>query len=184
MPDPHTLLLCVLIILARICDVSLGTLRTISVVHGRAALAWVLGFCEVLIWLFAVSRVLMHLDTPLLALAYAPGYATGNYLGVRIEDHLPLGEQVVRIFTRCGPQLAARLREAGFRVTQFEGCGRDGLVHLLLIEIPRRQTARLLEIASRADPLCFYIIDDIRLAANAAVLRQRSTGWRGIFKKK
>ncbi len=184
MPTTPILWTSLLIILARICDVSLGTLRTISVVHGRAALAWMLGFCEVLIWLFAVSRVLMHLDTPIFALAYALGYATGNYIGVRIEDHLPLGEQVVRIFTRCGPELATRLRAAGFRVTQFEGCGRDGLVHLLLIELPRRDTPRLLQLASDCDPQCFYIIDDVRLAANAAVLRQRSTGWRGIFKKK
>lgn len=47
----------VLIFTLRVCDVSLGTLRTISVVNGRLALSVILGFCEILLWVTAVSHV-------------------------------------------------------------------------------------------------------------------------------
>jgi uncharacterized protein YebE (UPF0316 family) len=177
------LAICVLIVIARIADVSLGTIRTICVVQGRAALAWVLAFMEILIWIFVVSRVITNLDTPAYAIAYALGYATGNFVGITLEKRLAFGRQVVRIFTRAAGTVP-RLRELGYRVTEFTGRGRDGAVELLFIETTRREAPRLLECAAEADPQCYYLVDDIRLAANPAALRQRSTGWWGVFKKK
>ena len=49
--DFGVLATCLLIIVARIGDVSLGTMRTILVVQGRRWISWGLGFFEVLIWL-------------------------------------------------------------------------------------------------------------------------------------
>ena len=68
-------LTCLLIVAARITDVSLGTIRTINVVQGRRTLALVLGFFEVLIWVFVVSRVINEIRQPAYALAYALGFA-------------------------------------------------------------------------------------------------------------
>ncbi|MBI2420212.1 MAG: hypothetical protein HYV28_20310, partial [Ignavibacteriales bacterium] len=47
----------ILIALMRICDVSIGTFRTILVVQGRKLYAGVAGFFEVLIWIFAIRFV-------------------------------------------------------------------------------------------------------------------------------
>lgn len=176
--------ICVLIVLARITDVSLGTIRTICVVQGRAVLAWALGFCEILIWIFVVSRVIQNLNVPAYAIAYALGYASGNFVGINLERRLAFGEQVVRIFTRAAESMPRLLRERGFRVTEFSGMGRDGPVNLLFIETTRREVPRVVRCAAEADPQCFYMIDDIRLAATPTALRQSSTGWWGIFKKK
>lgn len=175
---------CLLIILARLGDVTLGTLRTIAIVNGRAAVAWVLGFFEVLIWLFAISHIFANLDQPIYALAYAFGFASGNYLGVQVERLLAFGEQVLRIFTRQGAELAAALRTDGYRVTEFDGRGRDGQVSLLFIEVKRRETMRLLKRIRQADPRSFCLVDDVRLVKAAVTETGESGGWRGMFKIK
>lgn len=182
--EAEKLLIALLIVAARIGDVSLGTMRTICVVQGRAITAWVLGFFEILIWLFAVSSVLTNLDDPIYVAAYALGYASGTYVGIKIENWFAFGVQVVRVFTRLGEDVTAKLRGGGFNVTSFDGQGRDGAVNLLFIETRRKQTPRLLKAAADADPACFYMVDDIRLAAQPAPVKPLVTGWRSVIKRK
>ena len=178
------LLTCLLIIAARITDVSLGTIRTINVVQGRRTLALVLGFFEVLIWLLIVSRVINEISQPAYAIAYALGFALGNFVGMTIESRLALGRQVVRIFSRQGAEMAVALREGGLRVTQFDGYGRDGPVQELFIEIGRRHAANVIAQARVLDPTCFYMVDDIRLVSSAHAQVGERTGWRAVPKNK
>ncbi|HMN95558.1 MAG TPA: DUF5698 domain-containing protein [Phycisphaerales bacterium] len=160
------LLDCVLIALARIADVSLGTLRTVSVIHGRRATAWSLGFVEVLIWVLVVSAVIGQVQQNLAyGIAYALGFATGNYIGITIEQYFAYGHQVLRVFTRQGPQMCSQLRDDGLRVTSFDGEGRDGPVQMLFIETQRKTAKEILRKARSIDPTCFYIVDDIRVAS-------------------
>lgn len=173
-----------LIIIARIADVSLGTLRTVSVIQGRRGVSWFLGFAELLIWVFAVSTVIHNLHQPIYAVSYAFGFATGNYVGLTFERWLAFGEQVVRVFTRQGPKIAAQLRSEGFRVTSFPAEGRDGPIQMLFIEIPRKKTQHIILFSRQIDPKCFYIVDDIRMAAPATAMLLQPTGWRAILKKK
>ncbi|MCO6439415.1 MAG: DUF2179 domain-containing protein [Phycisphaerae bacterium] len=182
--NTEVIVTCFLIVLARIGDVSLGTMRTISVVQGRAFLAWMLGFFEVLIWVLAASKVLNNLESPFYIVAYAFGFACGNYIGVKLEGYVAFGRQVVRVFSHRGAELAALLRDRGHLVTTFEGQGREGHVSLLFIETRRRLTPRLLREAAQADPGCFYMVDDIRLASQPAPIHPTATGWRAVLKKK
>jgi uncharacterized protein YebE (UPF0316 family) len=182
--DSTVLLTCLLIVVARITDVSLGTLRTMNVIQGRRGVAWMLGFCEILIWVFAVSKVIGNLQQPAYAIAYAFGFATGTYVGITFEKWMALGEQVVRVFTREGAKIVAQLRSEGYRVTSFEGEGRDGAIHMLFIEIPRRKTPDILAFVRQIDPNCFYIVDDVRLVSLASITLHEPTGWRAILKKK
>jgi uncharacterized protein YebE (UPF0316 family) len=176
-------LTCLLIFFARIGDVSIGTIRTVAVMRGQRLFSWVLGFFEILIWVFAVSQVINNLGHPAYAIAYALGFATGNYVGLTIERWLALGRQVVEAFTRLGPQLAAALRARGVRVTQFVGEGRDGAVYLLYIEIGRRQTEDVIKEVLAIDPQCFYVVGDIRYSS-VTQSEMRSGGWRWSLKKK
>ncbi|HKQ49049.1 MAG TPA: DUF5698 domain-containing protein [Phycisphaerae bacterium] len=179
----ETVFVCLMIILARIADVSLGTVRTISVVNGRATLASIVGFFEILIWIFAVSRVIQNLSDPAYAVSYAIGFALGNLIGIKIDQRIAFGEQVVRIFSSKGEGVAASLRHAGFTLTEFQGSGRDGFVTLLFVQVPRRDVSRALHCAAVADPKCFYLVDDIRMAAHPPAEKQAPTGWRSIVKK-
>jgi uncharacterized protein YebE (UPF0316 family) len=77
-----------LIFLARICDVSTGTVRIIFVSKGKRNIAPFLGFFEVLIWIVAISKIMQNLDNYVNYIAYAAGFATGNFVGMLIEERL------------------------------------------------------------------------------------------------
>ncbi len=184
--DLTVVLTCILIILARIGDVTLGTLRTVAVIYGRRYTAWFLDFFEVLIWIFVVARVITEAQNePLYAVCYALGFATGNFIGITIEQRIAYGHQVVRIFTRMGHQMADSLRDEGWRVTQFDGRGRGGPVALLFINTPRKRTPELADRAREIDASCFYTVDDIRSASAATTFSTGSHGgWRSLLKRK
>lgn len=175
---------CLLIILARICDVSLGTLRTVCVVNGHKGRAWVLGFFEVLVWVLVVSKVIANLTHPAYAVAYAIGAATGSWVGITVEQRIAFGEQVVRVFSRKGREIAAMLRESGWQVTEFDGRGRDGHVELLFIEVPRRGAMEVVKVARDIDDKCYFVVDDVRLASAAPVRYHTPTGWQATAQKK
>jgi uncharacterized protein YebE (UPF0316 family) len=92
-----------LIVLARITDVSLGTLRMVAVIQGRRAFATVLGFFEAVVYVCVVAKVLLNMDQPVYAAAYGLGYAAGIYLGMLIEQRLAFGKQLVFLLTARGP---------------------------------------------------------------------------------
>ena len=88
----------ILIFLARICDVSIGTMRIIFVSKGKKNIAPVLGFFEVLIWITAISKIMQNLDNYVNYIAYAGGFATGNFIGMLIEERLAMGILMIRVF--------------------------------------------------------------------------------------
>lgn len=73
-----------LIAAMRICDVSLDTIRVILVVQGKKYSAGIVGFFEVLIWVFAIRFVFQHLDVIPNLVGYAFGFAMGNIIGITI----------------------------------------------------------------------------------------------------
>ena len=153
-----------LIVLARITDVSLGTIRMVSVVQGRRAFAAVLGFFEALVFISVVAKVLLNMKQPVYALAYGLGFATGTYLGMLIEQRLAFGKQLVFLLTPKGPALAEVLRAGEYRVAELKGQTRDGVLTILCVEIARREANKLIRIASAVDEQCVVIVNDIRRA--------------------
>src|SRR5262249_31475213 len=112
------------IFLAELCVVTLGTLRIIFVSKGRKALAPLLGFFEISLWLFAIGQTMRHLGEPVCCVAFAGGFTTGNFLGILIEERLALGTSVVRVITHkdAGP-LIEGLKAAGYGVTSIDAHG-------------------------------------------------------------
>ncbi|MGL4599861.1 MAG: DUF2179 domain-containing protein, partial [Bacteroidia bacterium] len=88
-----------LIFISRLCDVTLATLRNIFISKGFKKIVPFIGFFEVLIWLIAMKQVMSHVDNFLSYFAWAGGFACGTYVGMRIEERLALGMQVIRIIT-------------------------------------------------------------------------------------
>ena len=141
------LLLGLAIFFARIVDDSLGTLRTISIVHGRKWMAFWIGFVEIIIWLTVVSTVIYKIrEIPVLGIFYAFGFATGNLVGIQIEQWLALGNIILRVISRDHPEaLTSTIRRAGYRVTLFHGQGKSGPVVELYIVCRRRDLKEVLQ---------------------------------------
>src|SRR4029434_5910461 len=94
-----------LIVLARVTDVTLDTLRTASIVQGRRVFAAILGFFQSVIYVVAIAHVMLYIDKPVYARAYGLCCALGTYLGITIEQHLAFGHQLASILTRKGVEL-------------------------------------------------------------------------------
>jgi uncharacterized protein YebE (UPF0316 family) len=156
-----------LIVLARITDVSLDTIRTVSIIQGRRAFAAVLGFFEAVVYICAVAKVLLNMNQPVYAIAYGLGFAAGTYLGMVIEQRLAFGKQLVFLLTPKGPELAEVLRAGNYHVAEVKGHIREGDRTILCVEILRRDVQKLIRLASAVDEHCDFIVDDIRLAAPA-----------------
>lgn len=152
-----------LIFLARVADVTLGTLRIIFVSRGRRRLAPLLGFFEVLIWVVAIGQLVQNLNSVTSYLGYAAGFAAGNYVGMRIEDRLAIGTLVVRaILPASGDEVMKRLHEAGFGVTVVDGRGSTGPVKIIYVVMQRKHLSRVTRIINEAYPKAFITVEDLR----------------------
>jgi uncharacterized protein YebE (UPF0316 family) len=156
-------LLPALIFLSRVVDVSMDTLRIVFISKGDKIIAPLLGFFEVLIWLVAITRIMQNLDNVACYIAYAAGFATGNYIGLRIEQRLAIGMQIIRVITqKDAVELINNLREEGFRVTYIEAEGREGRVHIIFLVSERNQIEKAVGLITQFNPKAFYSIEDIR----------------------
>ena len=153
----------ILICVARIIDVSLGTLRIIFVSKGFKVLAPILGFFEILIWLIAITHVMANLTNWVNYIAYAVGFALGNFIGISIENQLSLGMVVLRIITKSdASKLIEVLRERGFGVTVVEAAGSSGPVHLVFMVVNRSSLASIVPYIKEFNPRAFYTVSDLR----------------------
>lgn len=156
-------LLPLVIFFIRVADMSLDTLRVLFVVRGRRPQAWVVGFVQSALWVIAVASVLSHLDNLLNVLAYAAGFATGNVVGMRIEERLAIGHSHLRVISRQrGEAVASAVRNAGYAVTELTGKGKDGAVSILTTSVRRRDIDPVRSEVLQADPDAFVTLSDVR----------------------
>ncbi len=154
----------ILIFCSRICDVTLGTLRIIFLSKGYKYIAPFLGFFEVLIWVVAISQLLSNMSNWVAYIAYAGGYATGNFVGMLIEERIAIGTLLLRITTpKNGYDLMNLLRSHGFGVTLIVGEGVNGKVSIIQTVTSRKMIKKVESILISYDPNLFYTIEDVRM---------------------
>ncbi len=174
-----------LIFFARICDVSIGTVRTILVLGGYRITSALLGAIEVLIWVLAVGGALRYLPNPFALVAYCGGFATGVLVGMTIEEKLALGYRMVRIITprkwdvelagadadaSAGPAtpregVATVLRRRGFRAIRIEGEGPDHEpVWIIFCAVARRRLRELQAVLAESAPQAYFTVERLERA--------------------
>jgi uncharacterized protein YebE (UPF0316 family) len=157
------LILPLFIFFARIIDVSLGTIRIVFVSRGKKFLAPAFGFFEVLIWLLAIGQIMKNLNNVACYLAYAGGFATGNFVGLYIEEKLAMGNLVLRaIISREATELIEFLRARGYGVTSVDAHGVSGKVNLVFMVIKRSELRKVVDFIQRFHPRAFYSVEDVR----------------------
>jgi uncharacterized protein YebE (UPF0316 family) len=157
-----------LIFCCRIIDVSLGTLRIIFINRGLRYSAAVSGFFEVFVWLLAMRQVFQQLDNPLYFVAYAAGFATGNIVGLAIENKMSIGRVVIRIITRHdADELVAFLRDSGYALTVVDGEGSTGPVKIVFIIVERKDIQAIAKTIKEHNPNAFYSVEDVRFVSGA-----------------
>ena len=154
-----------LIFLARILDVSMGTIRVIFITRGYKVIAPIIGFFEVLIWLAAVQQIFNHLTNPIGYIAYAGGFATGTYVGMVLEEKLSMGKVIIRLIAKHKvQQLINTLKDAGVVVTSIPAEGSHGDVRIIWTVVNRQDIPHVVAIINHYNPRAFYTIEDVRYA--------------------
>jgi uncharacterized protein YebE (UPF0316 family) len=168
-----------LIFFARICDVSINTIRIIYMLGGRRYTSTILGFFESFIWLMAISQIFKQLDNWVCYVAYPAGFASGIFVGMIIEERIAYGKVIVRIITRKEiVPLLSFLNENDFRFTHVNAQGPDGHENLVFTVLERERLDDLLNKLKEILPTAFYTVEKVKAAGESGVLPEEKGGFR------
>lgn len=152
-----------LIFCFRIVDQSIGTIRLIFAAKGLKKLAPVFAFFESFIWLLAIGQIMKHLDNIYCYIAYAGGYAMGNYVGILLEEKLSIGTAVIRVIPKKDTTpLIEFLRKQGYGVTVVNVDGMLGPTKMLFTTVRRKEARHVIDIIKQFNPNAFYTIDEVK----------------------
>ena len=161
--ETYPWLLPMMIFFGRICDVTLGTLRIIFVSKGEKYKAPIVGFFEVFIWVVIISQIFSQANSLVAYVAYAAGYAAGNYVGILVENRIAFGYQLLRVYTKKEAlELIKVLNSKDIGATFVKGEGAVSQVHIVEIVIGRKSLNEVIGIISDFDSKVFYLVEDIR----------------------
>jgi len=150
----------------------MGTFRIILISRGYIHIAPFLGFVEILIWITALGHVLNNLTGVMSYVAYAAGFATGNFVGMKLESLISIGYQSIRIITTEKiTALPLTLREEGFGITTVAARGMKGEVQLIYTTAARGKVKKLLEIVETLEPKAFVTIEDVRSFKSGFIIK-------------
>jgi len=160
--SPEVLLGAGAIFLMRVVNMALDTLRALYMIRNRRGLVWLFGFIETVIFVLVFSSVLQNLDNFLNIIAYAAGFATGNVIGMMIEDKIAMGFLQLQIISSArGPAIAERLRQEGYAATEMSGRGRDGMVSVIVASVLRKNLKVVKGIIQEVDEEAFITAEDL-----------------------
>ena len=160
----------ILIFCARLIDVSLGTVRIIFISRGLKYIAPLIAFVEINIWLLAIGQIIVNINNIVCAVAYAAGFAMGNFIGILIEEKISIGLVIVRIITKHDAEkLIDCLIAANYGVTTVDADGVNGKVKLIFAIIRRGDLHTIIDSINRIHPHAFYSVEDVRSASDAII---------------
>ncbi|OGO59722.1 MAG: hypothetical protein A2029_10065 [Chloroflexi bacterium RBG_19FT_COMBO_47_9] len=161
--SPEAWLSALLIFFLRVLDMTLDTLRVLFVMRGKKRIAWILGFFQSAIFVLAIGKVLTQLNNPLNIIGYAAGFATGNVVGMIIEERIAIGHVLINIISpRRGSAIVNHLRQNGYAVTELSARGKDGMVSMINCSVLRKQVDPVRELVNEIDPEAFITAEDVR----------------------
>ena len=166
-----------IILIARIVETSLETVRTIYINRGHANLAGWIGIAKTGIWLLSTGIVITNLGDYWNLFAYLAGYGIGTLLGMQIETMISLGHVIVRLITPADPQpLIAELSALGYGMTRIEGSGSfSNTVTIIFMIVPRTELGRLMNVLSTQHPDILYTVEDVRNLKEGAKIFHKDT---------
>ncbi|MGV9141754.1 MAG: DUF2179 domain-containing protein [Promethearchaeota archaeon] len=178
------IILPILIFIGRVADVTLGTLRIIFISQGKKSLAPLVGFFEVLIWLFAVGQIFSNLTNFLYYITYAGGFAMGNYIGLVIENKISLGLLSLTLIVRDNPEnLINELNENRYGINSISAEGTKGIVKLLVVVIKRKSLPNVLKIVRSNNPKAFISIENVQSVKGGIFPGKSKIRW-DLFRRK
>lgn len=156
------LIIALFIFSMRVIYMSLDTLRFLFVMRGKKMIVWLLGFSEATIFIITIGYVLADTRDAVNLAAYASGFATGNVVGMWIEERMAVGFAELRVISsNQGAAIGDILRDHDFAVTEIPARGKDGLVTMLTCSIRRKEIPQVEKLVREVDEKAFITTEDI-----------------------
>jgi len=172
------IILPILIFLARAVDVTLGTLRIVFISQGRKKLAPIVGFFEMFIWLLAIGQIFSHLTNFVYYIAYAGGFAMGNYVGLLLENKISLGLLSLQLIIKDNPEILINtLKEQGYGLTTMTAEGSKGFVKMVVLIIKRKNLRKVLSIIRNINPRVFVSVEQVQSVKGGNFPQKEKTRW-------
>jgi uncharacterized protein YebE (UPF0316 family) len=154
----------------------------IFIARGLKYFAPIVGFFEIIIWLLAIGQIMQNLSNPLCYIAYAGGFATGNYIGILIAEKLSLGVVLIRVITsRDASELLEYLKSAEYGVTSVDAQGSAGKVQVVFTIVRRREVASVVNLIKQFNPKAFYTIEEVGFVEEG-IFPARKTWLNNLFR--
>ena len=151
-----------LIFILRLLNMAVDTVRALMVMRGRKPIVWLLGFIQTMIYVVVLNTIIQDLGNWINLLMYAAGFASGNVIGMWVEERMALGHAHVQIIsTQLGTAIAERLRQDGYAVTEFSGRGRDGTVTLISAAVLRKNIEIVRSIVEKVGESAFISAENL-----------------------
>ncbi len=161
----HPAVVCLIVCLAKIVEISIQSLKTCMMVKGERLKAAGLGFIECVIWGLAISTIIGTLgDNLVLLLFYCLGYAAGLFLGSTIENKIALGTSNLEIIANAESteKITAYLKDHSLGYTVFEGHGSTDKMNMIFIVLARKEAGKVLrELRRVCDNKLFVAVSEV-----------------------
>ncbi len=162
----NVLLWSLIIFIARIVDVSLGTIRVNMIVRRKKILAAIIGFFEVAIFISIIVRIINEVDNIFGILSYAAGFAVGTVIGIMISEKLSRDLISTNIISKNhSDDIKEVLKEQGYGITCYAGKGIEGEVEIINVVCSQSNMKLMHKLVYGIDPGAFiasYMLDKIR----------------------
>lgn len=141
------------IFFARMCDVTLGTVRTIYTIEEKKFLATLTAFIEIFIWFHVARSAINGEFTPLVPFAYAGGYAAGTYIGMLINDLFNKGNKMLTIITsKDEMRFYLEKNQIKYSLVNLENSYDSVVRKMYILFIDKRSTGKIISLIRKYDP--------------------------------
>lgn len=168
-------LVCLIVVMGRIVDMSLATIRTVFIVKGKSGIAATLGFVEAFFWFIVVKAALDFIitnpltDTIVIATAYSLGFALGIYLGGSIsKTFIKVNVKVQIVLSDKNDNVVEELKNNGYGATILiaKGAKEKQETYLIYVETNSKCLKKLRQIIDKEDPHAFISVNESRNVFN------------------
>ncbi len=157
------MLIYVLILVAKIVEISMMTFRYVMITKGERLIGSIIGFFEVMLWLLIVSSVLTNIkEDPIKIFVYALGFSIGTYVGGLIEEKIGIGTVRIEAIVASNYDMADEIRKKGYAVTVVEGKGMNYDRDVLILNVRRKESKKVINAIMQLDKEAVITASDIK----------------------
>lgn len=164
-----------IIFFAKILEVSLMTIRTVLITRGEKLFGSIIGFVEVVLWLYLINTVLIGInEDPIRMIIYSLGFASGNYIGSILEEKLALGLVTINVIVNeeYAEYVVKNLRDMDIGVTVINAEGINDFKKVLILFIKRKRKNEVIRVIESMNKNCVISINDTKAVYGAYGIRK------------